>query len=655
MEPPIDPLRAFRLLARSDLEAPAPTLGAPAIRVNLGVGHVLDERFELIELLAQGGMGRVFRARDAQLGREVAIKVLALLGAEPTQRFLREAQLTARLVHPHILRVHACGQSDGWSYIVYELIPEAQTLADAFAVRDLEGRLDLFEQALAGVAAAHDAGVVHRDLKPHNVLVRPDGSAAVADFGVAHVAQSSLTVSGQVLGTPAYMAPEQLRGEAIEPNADVWSLGVMLYELLYERHPFSDALQLPLLMQRICDAQVDYPPGPPAPLLRTVRRCLEARPARRLPDAAALLEAVRAARRQEPVPQTRKLPVWPLLLPLLLALGVGGALWRSAPDPRPPVDSGGTPPPPPAEVEPTAELPRPVERASWSLPDEPGPPHQAAFLGERLLVCLTTQTLLFGPEGEELRAWPQRLSLIGRSPEALWFHDGHKTYRLDRGSETQVEVLGLPAAACDPVHGRLLVLGERELLTFDARGEPLGRLQIPAGREVKQLFAAPTRVQALINDPDPRLFYAPWSGGTLTRNEHFMSPGSFKLETAPGGDWLALSGQTGFVWLYPGDLNADPVRCRRDRSQSTEPFVASLSVAHLEGVRQVVFYEDRVLSWARSDEAAEVAIWNRRGELLGTRAPPGKPWVMALGPGGRLAWVYDDQVRVGPIEDLLAE
>ncbi|MCA8926322.1 MAG: serine/threonine protein kinase, partial [Planctomycetes bacterium] len=289
MDPPIDPLRAFRLLAHSDLAAPAPELSRP-IGAGPQVGDVLEGRFRLDELLARGGMGQVFRAQDTALERPVAIKTLLLPGGEARLRFSREAELTARLRHAHVLQVHGSGEAAGSCYIVYELIEGARTLEDALAVLDLDGRLDLLEQVAEGVGAAHALGIVHRDLKPQNVLVRPGGSALVADFGVAHMETSSLTVSGQMLGTPAYMAPEQVNGESITPATDVWSLGIMLYEALYGRHPFADALGLPALMQRIQDVELDCPAGPPRPLVRLLRRrLLVAAPAERVADGDAFL------------------------------------------------------------------------------------------------------------------------------------------------------------------------------------------------------------------------------------------------------------------------------------------------------------------------------------------------------------------------------
>src|SRR6185295_1275176 len=165
------------------------------------------------------------------------------------QRFRREAQAAAGLAHPNVITVHDAGEADGRLYLVMELV-DGKPLSEFFRNPDvdLRRRIQLIEHAARGVAAAHEKGIVHRDLKPQNILVPPGGEPKVADFGLAHMADSTtaLTRTGSTLGTPLYMSPEQVGGKAreITPRTDVWALGAILYEVLSTRPPFLGETQL---------------------------------------------------------------------------------------------------------------------------------------------------------------------------------------------------------------------------------------------------------------------------------------------------------------------------------------------------------------------------------------------------------------------------
>jgi protein kinase-like protein len=274
-------------------------------------------------------MGAVFLGIDEALaGREVAIKFMTLGRDETTlKRFQREAEVTAQLDHPHVIRIHGAGLHGEQAYLVYELVAGRTSLADSFAGASLDQRLDWIEQVAAGLSAAHARGIVHRDLKPENVLVRPDGEAVVVDFGLAGLDSSSLTNTGQVLGTPAYMSPEQIRGDPTAPSCDVWSLGVLLYEALYERHPFLEpGITLPFLMAKVYGAQAEFPRGPAPALRGLLRSCLQEDAAKRPPDAGAFERALRAARAAKGAGSQRWAPF--ALLLLVLSLAAGGA-WAS--------------------------------------------------------------------------------------------------------------------------------------------------------------------------------------------------------------------------------------------------------------------------------------------------------------------------------------
>ena len=258
-----------------------------------------SQAFELLGEIARGGMGVVFRARQPETDREVAIKVVRAEAntALQRERFLREGQITARLDHPGIVRVHAAGTIDGRPALVYELIEGARNLGDVLRVAPLDQRLALMREGAVAVGYAHELGVVHRDLKPDNVLVDARDQPRVADFGVATAADlSRLTQTGAALGTLHYMAPEQLAGQRVGPQSDVWSLGVMLYQALVERLPFDGASPVELAV-RITEG-LRQPPSAvaEAPLPNgfdaVCERALATEPEARYSDARALAAAI---------------------------------------------------------------------------------------------------------------------------------------------------------------------------------------------------------------------------------------------------------------------------------------------------------------------------------------------------------------------------
>jgi Tol biopolymer transport system component len=348
--------------------------------------------YEIRSILGAGGMGEVYRARDTKLNRDVAVKVLPdLLAADPESlgRFEREARLLASLSHPHIAHVYGFEDSPASSTgqapvraLVMELI-DGPTLGD----RIKEGRLPLGEalpiarQIAEALEAAHERGIVHRDLKPANVKMTADGAVKVLDFGLAKALDrigehrepgewSALfpsgpkTLSGVVLGTAAYMAPEQARGEAVDARADIWALGVVIFEMLVGERPFrgettTDTLAA-VLRQDV--HWVQLPRETPDELRRLIRRCLQRDPKYRLHDAAdarLILSEVEYDRHAGRTARSRwgvRAP-WLLLGSVALATVAGGALLGSGLSRRPRVEPEPTsvrfaiePPPQVAEV-----------------------------------------------------------------------------------------------------------------------------------------------------------------------------------------------------------------------------------------------------------------------------------------------------------------
>jgi serine/threonine protein kinase len=276
-------------------------------------GRRLGGRYRVEALLATGGMGEVWAARDLLLNRAVAVKVLggALAGdGRAAERLRREARAAARLEHPSIARVLDLGEQDGRPYLVMELL-EGESLA---ARIDRAGAMAAPEAArvVAAVAdaleAAHRGGVVHRDVKPGNVFLTSDGEVKVLDFGIASAAGEAALTTGEMLGTPAYLAPERVLGHPATPAADIYALGVVLYELLAGRRPF-DGSDIELAMIHVHAHPAPLAPSAPPFLVAACEQAMAKDPSARPPSAAAFAQLVRAERPGPSLPATRPLPL----------------------------------------------------------------------------------------------------------------------------------------------------------------------------------------------------------------------------------------------------------------------------------------------------------------------------------------------------------
>ena len=244
-------------------------------------------RYSLTDRIAVGGMGEVWRARDKVLARRVAIKLLSpTLAGQPgfAQRFREEARNSAALGHPNIAGVYDYGEDAGANWLVMELV-EGQNLAQI--IRD-QGRIppaqasSILSQAALGLQAAHDGGVIHRDVKPANIIIRPDGVVKLTDFGISRAVDSvPITRTGEVMGTAQYISSEQATGQAVSPASDVYALGVVAYEMVTGRRPFDEESPVATAMAHVQDPPPPLPRDVPEPLATVIASALAKAPEHR--------------------------------------------------------------------------------------------------------------------------------------------------------------------------------------------------------------------------------------------------------------------------------------------------------------------------------------------------------------------------------------
>jgi hypothetical protein len=278
-------------------------------------GITFGGRYQLSTRVAIGGMGEVWEATDLVIGRTVAIKILKdeYLG-DPgfLERFRAEARHAALVNHEGIANVFDYGEEEGSAYLVMELVPgEAMsTVLERDRVLPTDKVLDIVAQTASALQAAHAAGLVHRDIKPGNLLVTPDGRVKITDFGIARIAdQVPLTATGQVMGTVQYLSPEQASGHPASPSTDIYSLGIVAYEALAGRRPFTGESQVAIAMAQINEQPPDLPSTVPEPVRRLVLSCISKKPADRPASASALAQASRALRRGDVAAATVAVPM----------------------------------------------------------------------------------------------------------------------------------------------------------------------------------------------------------------------------------------------------------------------------------------------------------------------------------------------------------
>ena len=279
------------------------------------IDQVFDGRYRVVRKLGTGGMANVYLAEDQELGRRVAIKMLDDRHSQDEQfveRFRREAKNVAGLSHPNIVSIYDRGEAEGTYYIAMEYL-EGRTLKELLVQRGptpLAVAIDYARQILAAVGFAHRNGIVHRDIKPHNVVVAPDGRLKVTDFGIARSGTSQMTETGSIIGTAQYLSPEQAKGAPVTPASDIYSVGIVLYEMLTGLVPFTGDTPLEIAMKHL--SAIPEPPSEhraevPHDLDSIVLRALAKDPADRYQSAEEMdADLARAARGQAVAPETEE-------------------------------------------------------------------------------------------------------------------------------------------------------------------------------------------------------------------------------------------------------------------------------------------------------------------------------------------------------------
>lgn len=369
-------------------------------------GQTLGQ-YEIGARIGRGGMASVYRARQLSMDRDVAIKVISTGLSEKPEfiaRFEREAHVIARLQHPHILPVIDFGRSDEFVYLVMRLV-EGGTLGRRIEAPDLtlQRCARFIEQIASALEYAHGLGIVHRDLKPNNVLLDELDNCYLTDFGIAKMLagapSSNLTTTGAVMGTPAYMAPEQWRSEPVDARADLYALGVMLYELVLGAQPFQADTPFGMMFKHVDEpppAPCRVNPALPEPVERVLLRALAKDPAQRYASAPALVRALRAA--------LDTLPPSALNAPLPRASDEQIA---RASTPLPPLPARTVEVSPPRDISPPPGYPTPAGAPPVAAPRQTAMPRRrgslrwAALLAGALVLGSLSLAAIYLLDGEE--------------------------------------------------------------------------------------------------------------------------------------------------------------------------------------------------------------------------------------------------------------
>ena len=625
--------------------------------------------YEVIAPLGAGGMGEVFRARDTRLGRDVALKILPdAFAREPDRvaRFDREARALASLNHPNIAQVYDTGRDGPFVFIAMELV-DGDDLA-AILTRGpipLTGAIAIARQIASGLEAAHEAGIIHRDLKPGNIKVRDDGTVKVLDFGLAKALDpgtsmgtadammsptmtSPATALGVILGTAAYMSPEQARGKPVDRRADVWAFGVVLFEMLtgrklFARDEVSDSLAAVLTHQPDLET---LPVSTPPSIRRLLARCLVKERRQRLDSMSAVRLELEDAESSNIEPDAQS-PTrasrgrWLLTAGLILAgVGTGWAVstfWSAAP----------------GESSQLAPL--------YAAVAAPEGVHSAFHGGFALSPDGETLAFTVRDRTGASQIWARRLSALDAQPVRgteggaypFWSPDGRELAFFVNGELKRVSASGgQPIAICDaPGLFPSGSWGTADMLLFGSYHDREPRL-----RKVSVATGAVTELTDLGQAMRPI-----W----LADGKRFLYVGGSEKEwgvriaSAAGGPSRFIRPVRNFAYTYGSGylfVNQNDVLTVQRFEESSEKLDGPVvTIAGLAGDPNTWFAvsasADRVAAFVRStpelgsagDPMARLVWVNRDGDQLGTFAQPGRYWTMALAPDGQRV-----AVSVGP-------
>jgi len=452
-------------------------------------------RYQLGSRIAIGGMGEVWQATDLVIERTVAIKILKEeYTGDPgfLERFRAEARHAALVNHEGIANVYDYGEEDGSAFLVMELVPgEAlSALIERDRALPVDRVLDIVAQTAAALHAAHSAGLVHRDIKPGNLLITPDGRVKITDFGIARIAdQVPLTATGQVMGTVQYLSPEQASGKPASPATDIYSLGIVAYEALAGKRPFTGESQVAIAMAQINDTAPELPPSIPEPVRNLVTACIAKHPKDRPASAAHLARAAQFLRRGDVAAAATAVP-GVLSTGTLASVAAGAATAGTAA-----TRVLGSPPPPVAEAPPRGRTSPWV----WAL---------IAVVGVLVAALIVVVIAIVSNAGDEPAPPPATSSSPGPTatrptPSSTPTNTTIPLNRDDLIGKTQPEVQGYLTAlglVLDPVVGTVAPDSSQNGLAYEV--SPSG--QVTKGQVITVKFYAPYAApQPTLGSPAP--------------------------------------------------------------------------------------------------------------------------------------------------------